>query len=157
MRFIGHHGFPRGPMLLTDWGPTNSGWFRSGPAHKRAQLRRIARELPHIRWVLVGDTGQKDPVLYREFAERHPELVRAIALREMGMGEKVVSHGPLALTAASARAARSLPETPVVAAPDGWELATKLRTALDGDVDPWARHRDTDWFVPTPHPVGDDH
>src|SRR5699024_2830174 len=69
MRFIRRHGFPPGPLLLTDWGPTNSGWFRSGPEHKRAQLRRITRELPHIRWVLVGDTGQKDPVLYRDFAE----------------------------------------------------------------------------------------
>ncbi|KAB7744059.1 DUF2183 domain-containing protein [Nostocoides sp. F2B08] len=157
MRFITHHGFPPGPMLLTDWGPTNTGWFRSGPAHKRAQLRRIARELPHIRWILVGDTGQKDPILYRDFAEHHPELVRAIALREMGLGEKVVTHGPRALTAASAAAARGLPETPVVEAPDGWELAVQLRAALGADVDPWARYRDTDWFVETPHPVGDDH
>ncbi|MGA8048206.1 MAG: phosphatase domain-containing protein [Dermatophilaceae bacterium] len=157
MRFITHHGFPAGPLLLTDWGPTNSGWFRSGPAHKRAQLRRIARELPHIRWVLVGDTGQQDPILYREFAEHHPDLVRAIALREMGLGEKVVSHGPRALTAASAASARGLPETPVVEAADGWELAVQLRAALGGDIDPWARYRDSDWFVESPHPVSDDH
>jgi phosphatidate phosphatase APP1 len=29
-RFLGRHGYPQGPMLLTDWGPTNTGWFRSG-------------------------------------------------------------------------------------------------------------------------------
>lgn len=33
-RFIQRHGFPRGAMLLTDWGPTNTGWFRKGPEHK---------------------------------------------------------------------------------------------------------------------------
>jgi len=27
-------GFPEGPLLLTDWGPTNTGWFRSGREHK---------------------------------------------------------------------------------------------------------------------------
>ena len=30
-RFLRRHRYPAGPLLLTDWGPTNSGWFRSGP------------------------------------------------------------------------------------------------------------------------------
>ena len=37
-RFLARHGFPAGPLLLTDWGPTNTGWFRSGQEHKRACL-----------------------------------------------------------------------------------------------------------------------
>src|SRR5947209_3086165 len=28
--FLARHGYPPGPLLLTDWGPTASGWFRSG-------------------------------------------------------------------------------------------------------------------------------
>jgi phosphatidate phosphatase APP1 len=157
LRFIRRHGFPKGPLLLTDWGPTNTGWFRSGPEHKRAQLGRIARELPHIRWVLVGDTGQKDPVLYREFAEHRPELVRAIALRQLTLREQVISHGLPVLPPSPGRLARGLPDTPVVEAPDGSQLATLLRRALSGDVDPGARHRDIEWFVESPPPVGDDH
>ncbi|HYU84505.1 MAG TPA: phosphatase domain-containing protein, partial [Kribbellaceae bacterium] len=27
-RFLARHGYPEGPLLLTDWGPTNTGWFR---------------------------------------------------------------------------------------------------------------------------------
>ena len=146
-RFIRRHGFPQGPMLLTDWGPTNSGWFRSGPEHKREQLRRIARELPQIRWVLIGDTGQKDPVLYRDFAEEHPELVRAIALRQLTLKEQVVSHGLPPLPLSEARRARGLPQTPVVEAQDGYELARVLRSALAEDVDPRERHRELTWFV----------
>ena len=38
-KFLSHHGFPAGPMLLTDWGPTETGLFRSGQEHKRVQLR----------------------------------------------------------------------------------------------------------------------
>ncbi|MCA1782577.1 MAG: App1 family protein [Dermatophilaceae bacterium] len=157
MRFIRRHGFPPGPLLLTDWGPTNSGWFRSGPEHKRAQLRRIARELPHIRWILVGDTGQKDPVLYRDFAEHHPELVRAIALRQLTLKEQVISHGLPVLTPSASRMARGLAETPIIEAPDGWELTRLLEPALARDIDPSARHRDLDWFVESPAPTGDDH
>ena len=85
-RFLAHHGFPRGPLLLTDWGPTNTGWFRSGREHKLACLRGLAEDFPAIRWVLVGDDGQRDPVIYAEFAREHPERVRAIALRELSMG-----------------------------------------------------------------------
>ena len=156
-RFIRRHGFPAGPMLLTDWGPTNSGWFRSGPAHKRAQLRRIARELPHVRWVLVGDTGQKDPVLYTDFAEDHPELVRAIALRQLTLKEQVISHGLPVLPPSATRTAKGLPETPVVQAPDGFELADLLEPVLAEAVDPGDRHRELAWFVESAPPVGDDH
>lgn len=146
-RFIRRHGFPQGPMLLTDWGPTNSGWFRSGPEHKREQLRRIARELPHIRWILVGDTGQKDPVLYRDFTEEHPELVRAIVLRQLTLKEQVVSHGLPPLPLSDSRQAPGTTRAPVLEAQDGYELARLLRVALAEDVDPRERHRELAWSL----------
>ena len=71
-RFLRRSGFPAGPMLLTDWGPTNTGWFRSGQEHKHAQLHRLARELPHVKWLLVGDDGQHDPKIYTEFTAPAP-------------------------------------------------------------------------------------
>lgn len=92
-RFLAHHDYPRGPLLLTDWGPTNTGWFRSGPEHKLRCLRALAEDFPAIRWVLVGDDGQRDPVIYAEFARERPERVRAIAIRELSMGEQVLAHG----------------------------------------------------------------
>src|SRR6478609_7350897 len=57
-RFLVENGFPLGPLMLTDWGPTNTGWFRSGQAHKRTCLDRLARDFPEITWLLVGDDGQ---------------------------------------------------------------------------------------------------
>ena len=75
-RFLARHGYPAGPLLLTDWGPTNTGWFRSGQEHKRAALHRLAREFPQIRWILVGDDGQHDPKIYGDFARDRPERSR---------------------------------------------------------------------------------
>ncbi|WP_448608754.1 App1 family protein [Geodermatophilus sp. URMC 60] len=79
--FLERHGFPAGALLLTDWGISPRAWFRSGQAHKRGALERLAADLPGVRWVLVGDDGEHDPEIYRDFARSHPEHVAAIALR----------------------------------------------------------------------------
>jgi phosphatidate phosphatase APP1 len=92
-RFLARHGFPRGPLLLTDWGPTESGWFRSGQAHKHATLRRLVNEFPGLTWVLVGDDGQHDPALYDELSADAPGAVRLIAIRELSATEQVLTHG----------------------------------------------------------------
>lgn len=92
-RFIARHGIPDGAMLLTDWGPTQTGWFRSGPDHKRRCLRELARDLPGISWLLVGDDGQHDPDLYAEFASLQPSHVRARAIRQLTPGEHTLAHG----------------------------------------------------------------
>jgi phosphatidate phosphatase APP1 len=80
--FLERAGFPPGALLLTDWGPTPTRWFRDGRSHKRTSLQRLADDLPGVRWTLVGDTGEHDPVLYREFAAAAPERVRAVLLRD---------------------------------------------------------------------------
>jgi phosphatidate phosphatase APP1 len=124
-RFLNHHGFPRGPMLLTDWGPTTTGWFRSGADHKRAQLRRLLAELPDLDWLLVGDDGQHDPTIYADVAATAPERIVGIAIRELSLGEQVVGHGtPVAREDAVSGPAAALE----VRAPDG----LGLRDALQG-------------------------
>ena len=122
-RFLAHHGFPRGPLLLTDWGPTNTGWFRSGREHKLACLRGLVADFPAIRWVLVGDDGQRDPVIYAEFAREHPDRVRAIALRELPMGQQVLAHG----TPTELHEERPPHGRPEVRGADGHVLAERLR------------------------------
>jgi phosphatidate phosphatase APP1 len=91
-RFLVDNGFPLGPLMLTDWGPTNTGWFRSGQDHKRTSLHRLARDFPDITWLLVGDDGQHDPALYSEFAEARPDRVDAICIRQLTPAEQVLSN-----------------------------------------------------------------
>ncbi len=129
-RFLRRNGFPIGPLLLTDWGPTSTGWFRSGSAHKRAALHRLARELPHIQWLLVGDDGQHDPRIYAEFAAARPDHVRAIALRELTVGEQVLSNGlPVGPDELAPPGTAGL-SVPVLRGGDGYELARLLRPVL---------------------------
>jgi phosphatidate phosphatase APP1 len=118
-RFLARHGYPEGPLLLTDWGPTNTGWFRSGRQHKRSALRRLTEDLPQVRWLLVGDDGQHDPEIYAEFAREHPDRVEAIAIRTLTATEHVLSGHPVG-------APRAASPARTVSAPDGNRLAREL-------------------------------
>lgn len=90
-RFLSRHLYPAGPLLLTDWGPQPDRFFRSGQAHKRAALARLAREFPQIRWLLVGDDGQHDPEIYAEFAAEYPDSVAAVAIRHLSPTQAVLA------------------------------------------------------------------
>ena len=89
-----------------------AGWFRSGPAHKVTQLRRLFTELPDVQWVLVGDDGQRDPQIYAGAAQRFPDHVRAILIRQLTFGEHVLAHGVPAPTTDAVRAEQSASPAP---------------------------------------------
>lgn len=140
-RFIARHGFPAGPMLLSDWGPTNTGWFRSGPAHKARALRSLVRDFPNIAWLLVGDDGQRDPWLYADLARRHPANVAAIAIRQLPGVQQVLAHGTISqLPDLPARAPRPV-TAPEVRAGDGYALLPEVMAALRQRWD-WAEPAD---------------
>ncbi|MFC7374196.1 App1 family protein [Brachybacterium sp. GCM10030267] len=122
-RFLYKNGYPDGPLLLTDWGPTNTGLFRSGRDHKVQALERLAESFPHMRWILVGDDGQHDPSIYASFSARRPELVEAIAIRRLTESEQLLAHGSLR-PLEQYRHAGEAPLT--VQAPDGHGLLAEL-------------------------------
>lgn len=128
-RFTTRHGIPKGAMLFTDWGPTNTGWFRSGQDHKRRCLHELARDLPHIKWLLVGDDGQHDPDLYAEFASLRPDHVRVRAIRQLTPGEHTLAHG-LPMEVPSSDQEWTPPAAPEVRAQDGDGLGDKLSELL---------------------------
>ena len=132
-RFLARHGYPGGPLLLTDWGPTNTGWFRSGRQHKLGSLERLMTELPNVRWVLVGDDGQHDPEIYERTTARFPDRVRVVAIRQLTPTEHALAAGvPQALPDAH-EAQRRTAETgvPVVRGGDGHALAEELEAVRD--------------------------
>ena len=113
--FLERHGFPAGALLLTDWGISPTALFRSGKAHKRGSLERLAAELPDVDWVLIGDDGEHDPEIYRDFARVHPQQVAAIALRTVA---------PIGTAAPETE--ETIGAIPVFRAGDGTALAEQL-------------------------------
>lgn len=84
MEFTELRGFPPGPMFLTDWGPTERYLRRSGAEHKRTAIRRLFEAYPEMSFVLVGDSGQRDPLTYEEMAREFPGRVALILIRQVG-------------------------------------------------------------------------
>ncbi|WP_019482499.1 App1 family protein [Arthrobacter sp. TB 23] len=120
-RFLSRNLYPAGPKLLTDWGPTRDRWFRSGPEHKRSSLKRLAGEFPDIKWLLIGDNGQHDEEIYADFADHYPQNVRAVAIRQLTMGEAVLAGGR-----SNAKPSSRTPNIPWVYAPDGAGMSAQL-------------------------------
>lgn len=123
IRFVDEHQLPEGPMLLTDWGPTPTGLFRSGSEHKKVQLRNLIIDYPNIRWVLVGDNGQHDPLTYGNLVSEHPEKVAGVAIRELTPTEHILAHGTATSLTSYARADEH--GTKAISAPDGFALKEK--------------------------------
>ena len=82
--FLARNGFPAGPVLLTDWGPTPRWLFREDSAVFKARtIVGLMAEHPHLAWVLVGDSGQHDPEAYAAVVRARPDRVRAIYIRDV--------------------------------------------------------------------------
>lgn len=144
-RFLAAHRFPAGPLLLTDWGPTNTGIFRSGQAHKHENLRDLIDAFPRVKWLLVGDDGQHDPAIYANLAREFPDHVSCVVLRQLTPGQHVLSHG-----AFEAEYFRGM-TSGVVVGHDGRELA--IRLAERGLVPPDRFDGIVDVEVVAPEPI----
>ncbi|MBA4506412.1 DUF2183 domain-containing protein [Corynebacterium sanguinis] len=127
--FIDRHSLPRGPLLLTDWGPTQTGLFRSGPEHKRVQLRNLIIDFPNITWTLVGDDGQHDPMIYSDVVFEHPDKVELVAIRELSPSEHILAHG----STTTIQQPGNYQGTPSISGTDGYALVSewdKLRSTV---------------------------
>ena len=78
--FLDHHHLPRGPLLLRDMG------LREAPPvdHKSAAVCQLLDTYPTLPFVLLGDSGERDPEIYLETAARYPGRIRAIYIRDLG-------------------------------------------------------------------------
>jgi len=70
---------PLGPMLLRDYGLHLL--RRSKLDHKLVQIDRILANCRDLPFVLIGDSGERDPEIYSEIVRRHPGRIRVIYIR----------------------------------------------------------------------------
>jgi phosphatidate phosphatase APP1 len=78
--FLDDHDFPRGPLLLKNLGEDK---LFAHDDYKLGRLQMLATTFPQLRFVLVGDSGERDPEIYRAFARKHPDRVVAMVIRNV--------------------------------------------------------------------------
>jgi len=82
-QFLEGQDIPMGPILLRDWDLVPE---RAAKGFKTREIEEIFRTYPQLPFILVGDTTQKDPEIYRAIIKAFPGRVRAVYIRNVGAG-----------------------------------------------------------------------
>jgi phosphatidate phosphatase APP1 len=81
--FLRLQGIPVGPLLLRELGMRDVFKLTKHGNHKLEKIELILRFYPGMQFVLIGDSGEKDPEIYAEIVRRHPQAVRMIYIRNV--------------------------------------------------------------------------
>lgn len=76
--FLRHRDFPLGPVLLRDLIGSHQ-----GRARKHERIEEVLRLHPQLPFVLIGDSGERDPQVYADIVRAHPGRVLAVYIREV--------------------------------------------------------------------------
>lgn len=83
-RFLEVQDIPRGPLLLRDVDLGLSALSGRGHhAHKREMIRQVLTTYPGSPAVLIGDSGQQDPEIYRDVVREFSGRIRAVYIRDV--------------------------------------------------------------------------
>lgn len=87
--FLELNQIPSGPLMLTDYGANESGFLFSGHStHKMEQITRILNTYPHLPFILIGDSGQHDPEIYRQVVRQFPKRILAVYIRDVSQEKR---------------------------------------------------------------------
>ncbi len=91
--FFTQHGIPVGPVLFVrEWGISwKSPLPRKAADHKQELIRNMLELYSDRPFVLIGDSGQHDPEVYRQIVEEHPGRVLAVYIRNVSREPKRVA------------------------------------------------------------------
>lgn len=108
--FMDIQKMPKGPLILRDWDIGFSALSSAGHfEHKGAAIGHIMRLYPDLKFILIGDSSQHDPEIYRQTVHDFPRRVAAIYIRDVShdaerssaiamlADEVVVAHSTLVL------------------------------------------------------------
>lgn len=87
--FLDLNQIPEGPLLLRDFGLQDNKFISSGHmGHKFKEIENILLTYPLLNFVLIGDSGQEDPKIYREVVKKYPGRILAIYIRDVQLMDR---------------------------------------------------------------------
>jgi len=124
--FMELNGIPHGPMFLKDYGIDANQLIDPGhDTHKLAAIQTIMEAYPELRFLLIGDNGQRDVAIYAKVVEDFGERVAGVFIRDVDGSCRSGPEGAL-LDAIEARGVRTYCGT-------GFEDAVAVVRQLDLD------------------------
>ncbi|MFW6267704.1 MAG: App1 family protein [Marinilabiliaceae bacterium] len=89
--FFEFRGIPSGPLLLQELEHNIFHFWKLGGGsheHKLDKIGFLFSFFENIDFVLIGDSGQRDPELYLQMAREYPHRVKAVYIRCIGHAHK---------------------------------------------------------------------
>jgi phosphatidate phosphatase APP1 len=83
LEFFRLNDIPLGPLFLRDFG---AGLLFSPDARRGQKLfhvEKLLQDYAELPFVLIGDSGERDPEIYAEVVKRHPRRIKAIYIRSV--------------------------------------------------------------------------
>lgn len=82
--FMDIQKMPKGPLLLRDWDIAFSALSSARHfEHKGVAIRNIVALYPNLQLILIGDSSQHDPEIYRQIVQEFPDRVASIYIRDV--------------------------------------------------------------------------
>jgi phosphatidate phosphatase APP1 len=82
-RFLRLQGFPPGVLQLKDVGPGSSDPLWDQQGYKVRRISAILQAFPGVRFVLLGDDGERDPESYAQLQAQFPAQVAGVWIRHV--------------------------------------------------------------------------
>ena len=99
--FLAFREIPAGPLLLGDFGIDDNKLIHSPhDEHKHQQIQRVFDTYPNLPFLLIGDSGQKDPEIYLEVVRTAPARVKAVIIRDVTTPQRDAAVQKIAATIA---------------------------------------------------------
>lgn len=86
--FLDLNDIPEGPLLLRDFGLDVNKESADHMGHKFKEIKNILIAYPNLNFVLIGDSGQDDPKIYREIVSSFPDRILAIYIRDVQLSDR---------------------------------------------------------------------
>ena len=83
-RFCSEKEIPKAPFLLREMSIEAKKFIKKDSiTYKLSHLRPLMKFTDPIKFILIGDSGQKDPEIYQQLAEEFPGRIKAIYIRDV--------------------------------------------------------------------------
>jgi len=86
-KFLNYHHFPKHTLILKKAHGDNQDPLTDQFAYKTQKIERLIKLYPNMKWVMFGDSGEKDAEVYKAMQEKYPHKVMRYYIRDVDSGK----------------------------------------------------------------------
>ncbi|KJD31941.1 hypothetical protein PK35_12395 [Tamlana nanhaiensis] len=87
--FLYKNNFPKGPIVLRNFPKPFSKKKKGYMPQKQKEIINLLETYPNLKFVLIGDSGEHDPYIYKQLAHDYPKRILAIYLMNVDHKRKM--------------------------------------------------------------------